>query len=117
MLIFFSVGATGKAPYKKIVTHGFVLDGDGRKMSKSLGNVIEPVAVIHGGKVGKEQFEGFGVDALRFWVASTDYSADVNISASLVTEMSNQIRKLRNTARFMLGNLSDYDGKQLIVVV
>eukprot|EP01126_Amoeba_proteus_P052622 TRINITY_DN6370_c0_g1_i4.p1 TRINITY_DN6370_c0_g1~~TRINITY_DN6370_c0_g1_i4.p1 ORF type:complete len:928 (-),score=182.85 TRINITY_DN6370_c0_g1_i4:264-3047(-) len=103
-----SVAVTGLAPYKKIITHGFVLDGEGRKMSKSLGNVVDPHTIIHGGKIGKEQFPGYGVDPLRFWVASTDYTGDVNVTPALITEMANQIRKLRNTARFLLGNLYDF---------
>ncbi|GGN49378.1 isoleucine--tRNA ligase 1 [Oceanobacillus indicireducens] len=94
-----AVAVTGKAPYKSIVSHGFVLDGDGRKMSKSLGNVIVP------GKVLKQ----LGADILRLWVASVDYQADVRISDDILKQTSEAYRKIRNTFRFMLANLADFD--------
>lgn len=94
-----SVAVTGKAPYKAVISHGFVLDGNGRKMSKSLGNVILP------GKVQKQ----LGADILRLWVSSVDYQADVRISDDILKQTSEAYRKIRNTFRFMLGNLADFD--------
>ncbi|MDA3130987.1 isoleucine--tRNA ligase [Aliibacillus thermotolerans] len=93
-----SVATTGKAPYKMVLSHGFVLDGEGRKMSKSLGNVIVP------NKVMKQ----LGADILRLWVASVDYRGDVRISDSILKQVSEAYRKMRNTFRFMLGNLHDF---------
>lgn len=90
---------TGKAPYKNIISHGFVLDGNGRKMSKSLGNVIVP------SKVQKQ----LGSDILRLWVASVDYQADVRISDDILKQTSESYRKIRNTFRFLLANLADFD--------
>ncbi len=94
-----SVALTGKAPYKTVITHGFSLDGEGRKMSKSLGNVVDPVGVC------KE----LGADIFRLWVASTDYQADFRISKEILSQASEAYRKIRNTFRFMLGNLFDFD--------
>ncbi|MBU5467721.1 isoleucine--tRNA ligase [Virgibacillus sp. MSJ-26] len=94
-----AVAVTGKAPYKTIVSHGFVLDGKGRKMSKSLGNVMLP------SKVQKQ----FGSDILRLWVSSVDYQADVRISNEILKQVSESYRKIRNTFRFMLANISDFD--------
>lgn len=94
-----AVAVTGKAPYKSVISHGFVLDGNGRKMSKSLGNVIVP------SKVQKQ----LGADILRLWVASVDYQADVRISDDILKQTSEAYRKIRNTFRFMLGNLADFD--------
>lgn len=93
------VAARGRAPYKAVVTHGFVLDGEGRKMSKSLGNVVVPADVI------KE----FGADILRLWVASTDFKSDVRISKDILKQMAEVYRKIRNTARYMISNLYDFD--------
>ncbi|MGD9605361.1 MAG: isoleucine--tRNA ligase [Bacilli bacterium] len=93
------VAITGKSPYKTILTHGFVLDGEGRKMSKSLGNTIDPNILI------KE----FGADVLRLWVASVEYTSDVRISKDLMRQTAETYRKIRNTFRFLLGNLFDYD--------
>lgn len=89
------------APYKKVVSHGFVLDGQGRKMSKSLGNVIDPLVVM------KQQ----GADLLRLWVATVDYQSDVRISNDMMNQISEGYRKIRNTFRFMLGNLDGFDPK------
>ncbi|AUD63225.1 isoleucine--tRNA ligase [Tenericutes bacterium MO-XQ] len=93
------VAAYGKAPYKKVVSHGFVLDGQGKKMSKSLGNAIDP------NKIMKTQ----GADLLRLWVASVDYQADVRISDEMMKQIAEGYRKIRNTIRFVLGNISDFD--------
>lgn len=94
-----AVAITGKSPYKSVVSHGFVLDGKGRKMSKSLGNVMLP------SKVQKQ----FGADILRLWVSSVDYQADVKISQEILKQVSESYRKIRNTFRFMLANISDFD--------
>ncbi|MFD2044027.1 isoleucine--tRNA ligase [Ornithinibacillus salinisoli] len=94
-----SVAVTGKAPYKNIISHGFVLDGNGRKMSKSLGNVIQPSKVL----------KQLGADILRLWVGSVDYQADVRISDDILKQTSEAYRKIRNTFRFMLANLADFN--------
>ena len=93
------VALTGKSPYKQVVTHGFTLDGQGRKMSKSLGNTIDPIQVCN----------EYGADILRLWVASVDYQADCRISKEILAQNSDAYRKIRNTFRFMLGNLFDFD--------
>lgn len=94
-----SVAITGKAPYKTVVSHGFVLDGNGKKMSKSLGNVILPSKVM----------KQLGADILRLWVASVDYQADVRISDDILKQTSEAYRKIRNTFRFLLANLEDFN--------
>ncbi len=94
-----SVAWRGQAPYKSVVTHGWVVDGEGRKMSKSLGNGILP----------QEIFDGYGADILRLWVASSDYHADIRISPDILKQLSEAYRKIRNTARYILGNLSDFN--------
>ena len=94
-----SVAWRNQAPYKAVVTHGWVVDGEGRKMSKSLGNGILP----------KEIVEQNGADILRLWVASSDYHADIRISKEILKQLSDAYRKIRNTARFILGNLHDFN--------
>ncbi len=92
--------AMGKgAPYKEVLTHGYVVDGQGKKMSKSLGNVIEPHTVI----------KKYGADILRLWVASSDYKVDIRVSEDIFKQLSEVYRKIRNTARFILGNINDFD--------
>lgn len=93
------VAVTGKAPYKELVSHGFTLDGNGNKMSKSLGNVIVPADMVR----------LHGSDILRLWVASTDYTEDVRISDDLIKQVKESYRKIRNTYKFMLGNLKDFN--------
>lgn len=95
------------APYKTVVTHGYVLDNESRKMSKSLGNVISPLSIIQGGK-GAEQ-PAYGVDVLRLWVARSDYTTDPPIGNVIISKTAETLRKLRNTARFMLANLPSSD--------
>jgi len=102
-----SVAAKGQAPYKTVLTHGFVLDEKGYKMSKSLGNVVDPLQVIEGGNNKKLQ-PAYGVDVLRLWVASVDYSSDVCIGDNLIKQTFESYRKLRNTAKYMIGNLGDF---------
>ena len=94
-----SIGAYGVPPYKSVMHCGFTVDGEGRKMSKSLGNGVDPADVVN--KVG--------ADVLRLWVASVDYSQDVSISDEILQRTSDAYRRFRNTFRFLLGNLADYD--------
>ncbi|MBD2120852.1 isoleucine--tRNA ligase [Trichocoleus sp. FACHB-262] len=103
-----SVAANGVAPYNTVLTHGFVLDEQGRKMSKSMGNVVDPMIVINGGKNQKDE-PPYGSDVLRLWVSSVDYSSDVLIGKNILKQMSDVYRKIRNTARFLIGNLHDFD--------
>lgn len=103
-----SVAANGVAPYKTVLTHGFTLDEQGRKMSKSLGNTIDPAIVIEGGKNQKEE-PPYGADVLRLWVSSVDYSSDMAIGKNILKQIADVYRKIRNTARFLLGNLHDFD--------
>jgi len=92
----------GKSPYKELLSTGFVLDGKGNKMSKSLGNVVKPMKVV----------EKHGSDILRLWAASVDFTEDVRFSDELLTQVKESYRKIRNTYRFMLGNLFDFDPKK-----
>ncbi|MEO2074973.1 MAG: isoleucine--tRNA ligase [Bacillus sp. (in: firmicutes)] len=94
-----AVAVTGKAPYKGVLSHGFALDGEGRKMSKSLGNVVVPAKVMN----------QLGADILRLWVASVDYQADVRVSDAILKQVAEVYRKIRNTFRFLLGNLADFN--------
>ncbi|MBX9950548.1 MAG: isoleucine--tRNA ligase [Candidatus Obscuribacterales bacterium] len=96
-----SVAVSGKAPYKTVLTHGFVVDETGRKMSKSMGNVVEPDEVI----------KQYGADVLRLWVASVNYTDDIPIGKNMLAQLAEVYRKLRNTARYLLGNLSDFNPK------
>lgn len=103
-----SVASQGIAPYKTVLTHGFVLDEKGFKMSKSLGNVIDPRTVIEGGPNQKEA-PAYGADTLRMWVSGVDYSGDVCVGTTIMKQSSDSYRKIRNTVRFLLGSLSDFD--------
>ena len=94
-----SIASTKDAPYKRILTHGFTMDEQGRKMSKSLGNTILP----------KDITEKYGADILRLWVSSVDYREDVRISENILQQMSDAYRRIRNTARFLMGNLNNFD--------
>ena len=94
-----SVGTRGTAPYRGVLTHGFVVDGKGKKMSKSIGNVIAPSEVI----------KQYGAEILRLWVASEDYRDDVKISDEILRQLSDSYRKIRNTIRYLLSNLYDFD--------
>ncbi|MDI9479660.1 MAG: isoleucine--tRNA ligase [Bacillota bacterium] len=94
-----AVAVRGTAPYRQVLTHGFVVDEKGRKMSKSLGNVVDPLKMI------KE----LGADILRLWIASADYRTDVSVSENIIRQSAEAYRKIRNTCRFILGNLYDFD--------
>ncbi len=97
-----SVGTRGKAPYKSVLTHGFVVDAKGKKMSKSLGNVVAPDKVI----------DKYGAEILRLWVAASDYREDIRISENILRQLSDAYKKIRNTCRFMLGNVYDFDSEK-----
>ena len=94
-----SVATKGKAPYKEVLTHGYTVDEQGRKMSKSVGNVIAPQTMI----------KQYGADILRLWVLSSDYKSDVSISNGIMKQVAEVYRKIRNTARYILGNISDFN--------
>jgi len=94
-----AIGTRARAPYRAVLTHGFTLDGGGRKMSKSLGNVVAPQEII----------KTFGAEILRLWVSAEDYRDDVRISKEILARLAEAYRKLRNTARFLLGNLHDFN--------
>ncbi len=94
-----AMGTRGKPPYGMVLTHGFVVDGDGRKMSKSLGNVIPPQKII----------DRYGAEILRLWVAAEDYTDDIRISEEILKQLAEAYRRVRNTMRFLLGNLYDFD--------
>ena len=94
-----SIAAKGCAPYKMVITHGMIVDSDGQKMSKSKGNGINPQDII----------EKYGADILRLWVTSADYKTDMRISQDILKQLSEAYRKIRNTARFILGNINDFD--------
>jgi isoleucyl-tRNA synthetase len=99
-----SCASYGSAPYKGVLTHGFTVDEQGRKMSKSLGNVIAPQEVI----------EQYGADILRLWVASEDYSEDVRLSKGILQRLTEDYKKIRNTLRFFLGNLYDFEPSKAV---
>ncbi len=99
-----SVAITGQAPYNSVLTHGFTVDGEGKKMSKSLGNVIEPQKVI----------DTLGADVLRLWVCSTEYDAEMGISDEILKRTADSYRRIRNTARFMVGNLDGFDPSECL---
>ncbi|MBD2204100.1 isoleucine--tRNA ligase [Calothrix sp. FACHB-1219] len=103
-----SVAVNDCAPYKTVLTHGFVLDEQGRKMSKSLGNVVDPQVMIVGGKDQKKE-PPYGADVLRLWVSSVDYTSDVRIGNNIIKQLNDVRGKIRNTARFLLGSLHDFD--------
>ena len=94
-----SVAINGKAPYKQVLTHGFTVDKDGKKMSKSLGNVISPQKVVN----------NLGADILRLWIASTDYTAEMSVSDEILKRSADSYRRIRNTMRFMLANMQGFE--------
>jgi len=100
-----SVAVTGEAPFKTLITHGFVLDKDREKMSKSLGNVILPREIVEGKKGGG----GGGVDGLRMWVASAEYTTDVGVSETVLAHVLGGLQKIRATLRFLIGNIGEVE--------
>src|SRR6185369_12976715 len=99
------VGTRDQAPFKSVLTHGFILDEDARKMSKSVGNVIAPQKIV----------ASHGADILRLWVAAEDYRDDVRISKEILERAGEAYRRIRNTARFLLGNLAGFDPARHLV--
>ena len=99
-----SSGTRGKAPYESVLTHGFVVDGRGRKMSKSLGNVISPDDIL----------KKYGVDILRLWVVASDYYDDLKLDNAILQSQAESYRRIRNTFRFLIGNLSDFTEEEAI---
>ncbi|WP_142793342.1 class I tRNA ligase family protein, partial [Klebsiella pneumoniae] len=97
--LMLSTAMKGKAPYREVLTHGFTVDGQGRKMSKSLGNTISPQDVMN----------KLGADILRLWVASTDYSGEIAVSDEILKRSADSYRRIRNTARFLLANLNGFN--------
>ncbi|KOE70311.1 isoleucine--tRNA ligase [Aggregatibacter actinomycetemcomitans serotype f str. D18P1] len=97
--LMLSTATDNKAPYKQVLTHGFTVDGQGRKMSKSIGNVVTP----------QEVMDKFGGDILRLWVASTDYTGEMTVSDEILKRAADSYRRIRNTARFLLANLNGFD--------
>jgi isoleucyl-tRNA synthetase len=97
-----SIGTRGRAPYRSVLTHGFVVDGSGRKMSKSVGNVVAPEEVI----------KKYGAEILRLWVAAQDYRDDIRISNEILDRLAESYRRIRNTSRYILGNIHDFDPAQ-----
>ncbi len=94
-----AMGTRGAPPYKSVLTHGFVMDGEGRKMSKSVGNTVAPEALI----------PKYGAEVLRLWAAAEDYTEDIRVSSEIMDRLADAYRRIRNTYRFLLGNLSDFD--------
>ncbi|WP_077421469.1 isoleucine--tRNA ligase, partial [Rodentibacter trehalosifermentans] len=103
--LMLSTATDNKAPYKQVLTHGFTVDGQGRKMSKSIGNIVTP----------QEVMDKFGGDILRLWVASTDYTGEITVSDEILKRAADSYRRIRNTARFLLANLNGFDPKRDLV--
>ena len=99
-----SSGTRGRAPYESVLTHGFVVDGKGRKMSKSLGNVISPDQIL----------QKYGVDILRLWVVASDYYDDLKLDNSILQSQAESYRRIRNTFRYLIGNLNNFNTKELV---
>ncbi|ORY78933.1 tRNA synthetases class I-domain-containing protein [Protomyces lactucae-debilis] len=140
-LLLTRIAAESKLPYKHVLTHGFVLDDKGRKMSKSLGNGIDPLEVISGrpavepatipamkdekqrrklirqAEEAAQELKPLGVDTLRLWVASSDYTTDVHVSPAILAHVSESLRKMRSTTRYMLGNLNDYTSPSTLLLI
>lgn len=102
--LIIGTAAHGEAPYKTVLSHGFVLDGKGNKMSKSLGNTVDPIKLVN----------QYGADILRLWATSVAYQSDVRISDEIMKQIAENYRKIRNTMRFVLGNLSDFNATDIV---
>ncbi|ESK91771.1 isoleucyl-trna synthetase [Moniliophthora roreri MCA 2997] len=105
--------APPKAPYSTLITHGMVLDESGKKMSKSLGNIVSPLSIVHGGKDKKKE-PAYGADILRLWVATVEYGQDMSIGPTVLAQTAESMRKIRNSMRFMLGNI-DEESRNIVV--
>lgn len=103
--LMISTAIKGKAPYRQVLTHGFTVDGQGRKMSKSIGNTVSPQDVTN----------KLGADILRLWIGSTDYSGEIAVSDEILKRSADAYRRIRNTARFLLANLNGFDPQKDIV--
>ncbi|MBF0118241.1 MAG: isoleucine--tRNA ligase [Desulfobacterales bacterium] len=103
--ILTAVGTRGKAPYKSVLTHGFVVDAEGKKMSKSIGNIVAP----------KEIIDKYGAEILRIWVSASDYKEDIRISENIIKQLVDAYRRIRNTCRFILGNLYDFNTSEDLI--
>jgi len=101
-----AVGVRGSAPYREVLTHGYVVDGNGKKMSKSLGNTVTPEKII----------KQYGAEILRLWVAGENYREDIRLSNQILERLSEAYRRIRNTCRFLLGNLQDYEGFKYVSI-
>ncbi|XP_074651245.1 isoleucine--tRNA ligase, mitochondrial-like [Tubulanus polymorphus] len=111
--LLLSVAARGRAPYKQVISHGFTVDEDGRKMSKSIGNVVDPQVICNGGK-NKSKNPAFGADVLRWWAAKENVHSNIKIGNKVLMQCNENIFKLRKVMKFMLGNLFDFNPNQII---
>ncbi len=102
-----AVGCSNTSPFKTVLTHGFIVDGNGKKMSKSMGNVISPDDIV----------KKYGADILRLWIASVDYTGDIRISDEIITQLSDAYRRIRNSFKYLMGNINDFDPKENTVPV
>lgn len=102
-----AVGCSNTSPFKTVLTHGFIVDGNGKKMSKSMGNVISPDDIV----------KKYGADILRLWIASVDYTGDIRISNEIITQLSDAYRRIRNSFKYLMGNINDFDPKENTVPV
>jgi len=109
-----SVAITGRAPYRAIVSHGFVMDEEGKKMSKSLGNVVDPSLIVNGGS-DRSKHPLYGPDVLRLWIASQDFTSDIQIGPNVIARQNEFYRKIRGTIKFMLGVLKDFNSSKDLV--
>lgn len=109
-----SIAVRNQAPYKSIVVHDFALDEEGKKMSKSIGNVVDPDVIINGGK-NKAKDPSYGADVLRFWVARNSLAPQILIGSSVLERCNNEVFEIRKMLRYLLGNLNDFTGEKLLV--
>lgn len=110
LLTYIADQHNGKAPYSNVITHGFTLDEHGRKMSKSLGNVVAPAQIT---TTGYKNVAAIGVSGLRLWVAQSDYTTDIGVSATVMQRVADSLSKIRRTIRYILGNLHKFDGVEV----
>jgi isoleucyl-tRNA synthetase len=111
-----STPRAGTAPYRSLITHGMVLDEKGKKMSKSIGNIVNPITVIEGGSDRKKE-PAHGAEVLRLWAATSEYWHDMSLGPKVLAQTAEALRKIRNSARFMLGNIGEDAARQNFVPV
>eukprot|EP00475_Leptophrys_vorax_P012105 TRINITY_DN18540_c0_g3_i2.p1 TRINITY_DN18540_c0_g3~~TRINITY_DN18540_c0_g3_i2.p1 ORF type:complete len:494 (-),score=111.63 TRINITY_DN18540_c0_g3_i2:1556-3037(-) len=104
-LLLTSIASKGVPPYRAILSHGFVVDENGQKMSKSLGNIVEPSSIVDGGK----NFAAYGADVLRYWVASANFGSDITLGRQVIERNATSVKKIRNTLKFIIGALEQFD--------